>query len=260
MELYVILVIVAVLIGLSKGGLGAVLVVLVTPLLTLVMPVASAISLALPLLMIADVFALWFYWNTWDLRYVRLMLPAAVIGIVVGTYLLANLDNLTLRHILGIFTLIFVAYKIADHWLRSLDYQPRDWHGYLAGATSGLGSALANTGAPPFTAYMLLQDVSPQVFVGTTTLFFAIVNLIKLPGLILAGLMNFGTLLNVIWVVPIIPTGRVRRATSDRPHQQSGVRVVHAGGAGDRQRRAAVRTIIFPPDSEPARSRDTGTR
>ncbi len=207
MEYYAIIVIAAALIGLSKGGLGAVLGVLVTPTLTLVMPVADAISLALPLLILGDVFALWFYWKQWDMHYIRLMLPASVIGIIVGTFLLARLDNLTLRHILGSLTLIFVIYRLLSNRLERLDYHPRDWHGYIGGVASGLGSALANNGGPAFTAYMLLQDLTPEVFVGTTTLFFAVVNLIKLPGLILAGLMDFSQLLGVIWVLPLIPLG-----------------------------------------------------
>jgi uncharacterized membrane protein YfcA len=207
MGFYVILIGVALVIGLSKGGMGAVLGVLATPLLSLVMPVPTAISLSLPMLLIGDAFALWFYWKTWDTHYIRLLVPSAILGIIVGTALLASLDNITLRHVLGIFTLVFVVYKIADRWLRSLDYHPRNWHGYIAGAAAGLGSTLANTGGPPFTAYMLLQNVSPTVFVGTTTLFFAIVNLIKLPGLILAGLMNLNDLISVAWVIVLIPVG-----------------------------------------------------
>ncbi len=207
MEYYVIIITAAALVGLSKGGLGAMLGVLVTPALSMVMPVQDAISLALPLLIFGDVFALWFYWKTWDMHYIRLMLPAAIPGIIVGTFLLARLDNITLRHILGVFTLIFVIYRIASNRLKVLNYHPRDWHGYLGGAASGLGSALANNGGPPFTAYLLLQELSPEAFVGTATLFFAVVNLIKLPGLISAGLMDFSQLLGVIWVLPVIPIG-----------------------------------------------------
>ncbi|NDJ60731.1 MAG: sulfite exporter TauE/SafE family protein, partial [Chloroflexi bacterium] len=179
--------------------------VLVTPLLSLVMPVASAISLSLPLLLIADPFALWFYWRTWDNRLIRLMLPAAVFGVVMGTFLLANLPDDVLRRILGVFTLVFIAYRIISDRLKTLSYRPQNWHGYLAGWASGLGSALANTGAPPFTAYLLLQEIEPRAFVGTTTLFFAIVNLLKLPGLIIADLMDFNQVLMFWWVVPIIP-------------------------------------------------------
>lgn len=197
----------SVFIGLSKGGMGAVLVVLTTPLLSLVMPTSQAVSIALPMLLIADIFALWAYWKTWDMHYVRLLLPLTIVGVVAGTYLLATLDDVTLRRLLGLFTLGFVGYRVASERLTSLEYHPRNWHGYVAGAASGFGSALANTGAPPYTAYMLLQGVSPQTFVGTTTLYFAIVNLIKLPGLVVAHLLDFTDLAQVIWALPLIPIG-----------------------------------------------------
>lgn len=207
MEFYIVLIVVGLLIGLSKGGMGAVLGVLVTPLLVLVMPPAAAISLSLPLLMIGDIFALQSYWKTWDMRYIRLLLPMAILGILAGTYLLATLNSVTLRHIIGGFTLLFIVYKIADYRLRALDYHPHSWHGYVAGAASGVGSALANAGSVPFTAYMLLQNVTPQVFAGTTTLFFAIVNLLKVPGFILTGLFDLNRLVSVLWSLPLIPVG-----------------------------------------------------
>lgn len=105
------------------------------------------------------------------------------------------------------FTLVFVAYKLFGDRLTTLHYQPRDWHGYLAGGVSGLGAALANTGAPPFTAYLLLQNVSPLAFAATATLFFAFVNLLKLPGLILAGLLDLHDLIAIAWAIPLIPLG-----------------------------------------------------
>ena len=79
-------------------------------------------------------------------------------------------------------------FKIASDRLASLAYQPRKWHGYFAGWASGFGSTLANVGAPPFTAYLLLQPkMTPRRFVGTTTLFFAVMNLTKVPGFIALG-------------------------------------------------------------------------
>lgn len=207
MELTIVIAVVGILIGLSKGGMGAVLVVLVTPLLSLVMPTAEAVSFSLPLLIFADVIALYLYWKQWDMHYIRLMLPYAVVGVAVGTVLLATLPDLTLRRVLGIFTFIFIVYRVLSVRLLTVNYQPRRWHGYAAGAASGLGSALANTGAPPFTAYMLMQHVTPTVFAATTTLFFAVVNLLKLPAQAMAGLMDLQHLATSLWVLPIIVGG-----------------------------------------------------
>src|SRR5690242_8474563 len=108
-QTFFILALVALLVGFSKGGLGGpVPVSLTAPLLSMVFPVSKAVGIVLPLLIFADMFALYFYWKQWDMRYVRLLLPAAVIGVICGTLLLATLPNHTLRLILGIFTLIAV--------------------------------------------------------------------------------------------------------------------------------------------------------
>src|SRR6266498_4884916 len=52
--------------GLAKGGFGG-LGVLLTPLLALVLPVAMAVGVLLPMLMVGDVFAVYLYWKEWDL-------------------------------------------------------------------------------------------------------------------------------------------------------------------------------------------------
>ena len=196
---------VACLIGLSKGGMGAILVVLSTPLLSLAFPVKSAISITLPLLLIADVFALAAFWKKWDNAYIRALLPAAVIGVVIGSVLLILLPDLTLRRIMGLFTGVFVIYRLVQPRMARLAYTPAPWHGPLVGWLSGFGSALANTGSPPYTAYMLLRNVDPVAFAGTATLFFAIINLLKMPGLLLGGIFDWHLFLATLWAVPIIP-------------------------------------------------------
>jgi uncharacterized protein len=213
MDFVILVFIIALLIGLSKGGFGGpVPVALITPLLSQFMPAAQAVGLVLPLLLVGDLIALRIYWGQWDMQRVKLMLPPAIVGIVVGAVLLIALadshQDLTLRRILGAFTLLIVLYKIGSDMLKNVQYQSRNWHGQLAGWGAGFGSALANVGAPPFTAYMLLQKVTPTVFIGTATLFFAIVNALKLPFTLLSSnVLNLHLLVSIIWAVPIIPIG-----------------------------------------------------
>lgn len=202
-----VIVVVSFIVGLAKGGIGGVLGVLIVPMLTLVMPVSQAISLSLPLLMVGDWFSVWAFWKRWDTRYIKRLLPLAVVGVVVGTFLLKVLPDAALRPILGAFTLLFVIYQLLDYKIKALDYHPRIWHGHFTGAITGLASALANSGSTPFTAYMLLQDIDPTAFVATGTLFFTLLNLVKLPGLMIAGLFDLHDFLSVIWVVPLIPLG-----------------------------------------------------
>lgn len=210
MNFIIIVFVAALLIGLSKGGFGGpVPVAMLTPLMSLIMPAGQAVGIVLPLLIFADLFALWIYWRQWDARQIRLMLPAAFVGVAIGSALLGLLasQDLLFRRVIGGFTLFVVAYKFANDWITTLNYQPRDWHGYLVGWAAGFGSALANVGAPPFTAYMLFQKVTPTIFIGTTTLFFAIINALKIPGVFIAGVLTLQDIARIAWALPLIPLG-----------------------------------------------------
>ncbi len=196
------------LIGLSKGGLGGPLPVsLVIPMLALVMDVKEAIPLILPFLIFADWFALSAYWKQWNTESIKLMLPTGIIGVIFGGILLPVIPDIYLKIIIGIFTIIVIAYKLLSDQLKSINYEHQTWHGYVAGWTSAFASTLANTGGPPFTVYMLLQRIEAIPFIATTTLYFAIVNLLKLPIFWYQGLIDIQLLLSVIWMIPVLPVG-----------------------------------------------------
>jgi len=196
-------------IGISKGGLGGPLPVgLVVPMLSLVMDPRDAVVLIVPFLIIADGFALRIYWGQWSKRqHLILLIPAAVVGVVMGALLLARIPPTPLKIIVALVTLLMIVYKLAGERLQSIQYEPRNWHGYLAGWASGLVSTLASNGGPPFAVYMLLQDVQPVAFIGTATLVFAVINVLKLPLFFQQGLLDFNQMFAVLWAVPLLPVG-----------------------------------------------------
>lgn len=196
------------LIGLSKGGLGGPLPVsLVVPMLALVIDAKTAVALVVPFLIVADWFALRLYWRKWDVAQIRLMLPAAVIGVIMGGFLLSVISPNLLKIIIAVMTIIVLIYKIWSDRSPNLTYVAQPWHGYLSGWSTGLASTLANTGAPTFTIYLLMQQLNPVTFIGTTTLFFTFVNLMKVPIFIQQGLINFDLLSQVVWAFPLVPVG-----------------------------------------------------
>jgi hypothetical protein len=202
------LILVGLLIGLSKGGIGGPAAGgIVLFLMVQSMSVAEATGVTLPLLIFADLFAIGAYWKRWDGRYVRLLIPAALVGIIMGTALLSSLPDDLLKRLLGVFALVVIAYKLASDSLKSLAYAPRDWHGALAGWLTGFASALANAGGPPANAYLLLQRLEPVPFSATIALFFFLINLLKLPGFLAAGIIDFERLAGMAWILPLIPLG-----------------------------------------------------
>jgi uncharacterized membrane protein YfcA len=196
------------LIGLSKGGLGGpVLGAMIAPLLSQVMTVQQAVGITLPMLLTGDAMALRAYWRAWEWRYLRLLLPAALISTFIGVALLRDLPNDALKRLLGLFCLLTALYKLSSDALKQLTYAPRQWHAWLAGFIAGLGSAVANVGAPAFTAYMLLQKVSPRTFMGTVTVFFGVLNVLKVPLFLSIGALEPRVFLSLAWTLLLVPLG-----------------------------------------------------
>jgi uncharacterized membrane protein YfcA len=199
---------VALLIGFSKGGLGGTLGGLATPLMALVMPANQAIGLLLPILMIADAFAVASHWKRWDWRLIILLMPGAVLGVTIGTFFITNAPTGELKMVLGIIVLLFALYKLFEARLFStLAYEAKDWHGILVGTVAGFSSALAHTGGPPVSIYLLMRRVPTHIFNATSALFFAILNLVKVPYYIYAHLFDFQQMRGLIWLFPLLPLG-----------------------------------------------------
>ena len=194
--------------GLSKGGLGGMMGALITTLMALVLPIKNVIGLVLPILMPGDVFAVAAHWRRWDRRLILALLPGALIGVTLGTFILTNIDSLALRRGLGILVLVFVAYRFIERRVSTwLHYSKRGWHGILAGGVSGLASTLGNAGGPPISVYLLMQNVEPRIFAATAALFFTLLNWVKVPYYYYAGLFDFNLLVRTIWLAPLVPLG-----------------------------------------------------
>ncbi len=214
------------LIGISKGGLGGAAGAAATPLMALVMPVEQVLGLMLPLLMMADVFAVASHWRRWDNRLLLLLVPASLIGITAGTALLTSISPDGLRKGLAVIVILFVLYKLFETRIQAgVTYHPRPWHGVLTGAVAGFTSTLAHTGGPPVAIYLLMQQVNPRTFVATSAAFFAIINWLKVPYYIYAGVLDLNQLRQVVWLIPLIPISvwvgrwlstRIDKATFER--------------------------------------------
>jgi uncharacterized membrane protein YfcA len=204
----IMLVAVTFLVSLSKGGLGGMAGTLSTPLMALVMPVNRVLGLLLPIMLLADMFSIAFHWKHWNGRLVWLLLPGAVVGVTIGTYFVTNVSTQVLKIGLAIISLLFVAYKLFEkRIIGSSKYEERNWHGWLAGSTAGFTSAMAHSGVPPISIYLMLQNVTPRVFVATAVLFYAILNWVKVPYYYFTGMFDFKLLWQIAWVFPIVPLG-----------------------------------------------------
>jgi uncharacterized membrane protein YfcA len=63
----------------------------------------------------------------------------------------------------------------------------KPWLGVLCGAAAGFTSQVAHAGGPPFQIYALPRRLPRDVFIGTSAIFFATVNWMKVPAYIALG-------------------------------------------------------------------------
>jgi uncharacterized membrane protein YfcA len=159
------------------------------------------------MLMAGDAFAVYMYWKEWDFELIKRMLPAGVVGALAGTFLLSWLPPNGLRITLGVFVLVLVAYKFLSDRIQAVRYQSRPWHGPAAGLLAGVASGMFNYGGPAVSLYLLLQKLKARPFIATSAIFFAILNVIKVPGFLYTGVLDLPLLFSLWWVFLFIPLG-----------------------------------------------------
>ena len=212
-----------ILLGLSKGGLAGVG-ALGTPLLALVVGPVEAAAIILPILIVQDVVGVWAFRKSWDGRVLALMLPGAVIGIAIAYWFAASLPEAGMQALLGLISVLFAARSL---WLQRggrvpAPADPPRWFGFLMGIMAGITSQIAHAGQPPFHIYVLPKRLPRDVLVGTTAIFFAAVNWIKVPAYLALGQFSRAHLLASLIMIPLALASTlagvwvVRRVDADR--------------------------------------------
>lgn len=189
----------ALLIGLSKGGIGGGMGPLITILVAVVLTPSQAIGVLLPLLMAGDVVAVWTYRHDWDRGAVARLLPAAAAGVVIASIFLRQTSERGIELFLVLLSLGFVLYRLAEPRVRGLRLRAGTPLAVAAGATSGITSTIAHAGGPPVAIYLLAAGSPPVSFVATSAVFFFIVNWLKVPGYTAAGLFAA----EMLWLAPL---------------------------------------------------------
>jgi uncharacterized membrane protein YfcA len=193
-------------VGSSKGGLPLIG-MLAVPLMALQISPIVAAGLLLPIYIISDMYGLWIYRKSFDRRNIFILVPAAAIGIAVG-WAAASITNEDVVTVLV--GLIGLAYCI-DAILkarRNLPPRPADIpRGLFWGSLAGFTSFVSHAGAPPYQMYVLPQRLEKMVYAGTSTIVFAIINLLKLPPYWFLGQVNLGSLRTAIILAPIAIIG-----------------------------------------------------
>ena len=203
--------------GLSKGGFAGVG-LLATPLVSVYLHPLEAAALLLPILICQDTIAVWWYRHDWDAWNLKVLLPGAVIGMAIGWLLAARVSDDAIRLMVGFIGIAFVAHA----WLRKGPVEPQKKtaaSGVFWGGVSGFTSFMTQGGGPPVFRCMSCRSACRSCrLVGTTTIFFAVVNALKIGPYFALGQFSLENFATSVVLLPL--------AVRDQFHR-------HLAGAGD---------------------------
>ncbi len=203
MDYWIVAIIAAYLMGLSKGGVPMIA-MLSVPLMSLFMDPAHAAGLLLPIYIVADMYAVWLFRKDFSVRNLAILLPPAVLGIAIAYFTVTLVPVWTMKLLVAaigfyyLFNAIRKRLSRQEHPARPADV-PR---GIFWGTLTGITSYLAHAGGPPYQSYVLPQRLSKMTYLGTNAIFFSAVNLLKVPPFIFAGQITWDSAGQAAWLAP----------------------------------------------------------
>lgn len=192
--------------GIAKGGFGGNIAILSVPLMSLVMPPQQAAAILLPILCTMDLVALRTFRGRWSLPNLKIIIPAALVGTLLAWLTFRWMSDAHIRLMVGIIAVVFTL----NIWLRKGEPPPRGvsaWRGGFWGAVAGFTSFGIHAGGPPINIYLLPQKLDKTLLMGTIAVFFAVVNLAKVPAYIQLGQFDTSKLLTALVLLPLAPIG-----------------------------------------------------
>lgn len=179
MSFYALAGLAVVLLGLAKSGLSGVG-ALAVPLLALVMAPLQAAAITLPIMIVQDWVSVYAFRRDINRRILAILLPSALAGVVAAYFLASLVSEDVVRLALGLISLGFVFVTLwRDRKLNAPATRADVAPGLFWGVVAGFASFVSHSGGPPFLIYVMPQRLPAPAFAGTSALFFAAVNLMK---------------------------------------------------------------------------------
>jgi uncharacterized membrane protein YfcA len=180
-EHWFFIVFVAVLVGLSKTALSGLL-MLATAVMANVFGGKATTGIILPMLIVGDVFAVYYYKSNADWKSIKKLLPWTLVGFFVAAIIGNMVNDKQFKFVIGICVAVCLLLLIYIE-KRGENFQvPRKlWFYGLTGTAAGFATMIGNVAGPIFSVYLLSMGYKKKDFMGTSAVFFMIVNLLKVP-------------------------------------------------------------------------------
>lgn len=201
---YLLAVPAVILLGFSKGGLAGVG-SLALPLMVLVIEPVQAAAIMLPILIAQDAVGVWAFRRHLNWYVLGWTVPGATLGILIGYLFAASVSSGAVMALVGVISIAFGAYRLwlGRHGPPTAGASSPGWIGSLFGVASGFTSQIAHAGAPPFQLWVMPRRLARDVLVGTSAVYFAALNWIKVPAFAALGQFSETNVLTAAALLPV---------------------------------------------------------
>lgn len=168
------------LIGISKAGVKGIVILVVTILL-FVFGGKASVGILLPMLIMGDILAVWYYNRHARWKYLFRLLPWMVVGVLVAVLIGQNLPELLFRRSMAVIILLSVL--LMFWWeIRAVKHVPDNWwFAGIMGSIAGFTTMIGNLAGAFSNIFFLAMRFPKAEFIGTAAWLFFIINVFKVP-------------------------------------------------------------------------------
>jgi uncharacterized membrane protein YfcA len=178
---WIILALSGLLIGMSKTGISGVG-LMVVPLLANAFGGRPSVGLLLPILILADIFAVSWYNRHARWKHILRLIPWAFAGIIMAALVGKNISDQSFNRLLACLVIGGIGLLIwQDLRAGKINIPQSRWFAGSMGLLGGFSTMIGNAAGPVMALYLLSMRLPKNSYIGTGAWFFFIVNVSKVP-------------------------------------------------------------------------------
>ena len=168
------------LLGLSKSGIKGIGILIVV-ILAFVFGEKASTGILLPMLIVADIFAVTYYHRHAQWKYIKKLMPWMVIGVLLGVWIGNDISEEIFKKLMAIIIIGSVLILFYSENRKSSKIPTSRIFSSSAGLLAGFTTMIGNLAGPIANIYFLAIRLPKNEFIGTAAWLFFIINIFKLP-------------------------------------------------------------------------------
>ncbi|RRJ95403.1 sulfite exporter TauE/SafE family protein [Opitutaceae bacterium TAV4] len=194
---WLLAVVAAFLVGVSKTGIAG-LGMLFVSVFAMIMPAKQASGFVLPLLIFGDLVAVAAYRRHAQWSHLWRLFPWTGAGVIIGWLAMDLINDRQARIMVGLIVLVLLALHFLRRWQTRRHAQTSaastaqhgPWFAPTVGVLAGFTTLVSNAAGPLMAIYLIAMRLPKMQFVGTSAVFFLLLNCFKVPFMTHLGLIT----------------------------------------------------------------------